>query len=158
VDSNLKVTSIFKKEKKLEHLTSLLAKMKQTLLPIVQSLQNSNNINLGNYNVWASQYRHDVMSLSRLDCHNFSHLTCVGQIKTKLNCNLTKLKKSMKARLYDELKFFGDTDSEINSRSNGHQARLRNSGIQIIQKEKDYSKLREMTLQYIKIDDFIGRY
>lgn len=132
--------------------------MKRTLLPIIQSLQNCNNINLSNGNVWVSQYRQSILCLSQLDCHDFLDLTCVVQIKTKLNSNLTKLKKSMKARLYEELKFFGDSDSEINSRSNGHQARLRNSGIQIIQKEKDYSKLREMTLQYIKIDDFIGTY
>jgi hypothetical protein len=61
----------------------------------------------------------------------------------------------MKVTVYQELKFFGVTEKEINSISLAHQSQLRDAGIQLIQKEKDYSKLRLMLKQYMGIDVFL---
>jgi hypothetical protein len=61
----------------------------------------------------------------------------------------------MKATVYQELKFFGETHNEINSMSLAHQSQMRDSGIQLMQKQKDYSKLRLMLKQYMGIDVFL---
>ena len=63
----------------------------------------------------------------------------------------------MKVTVYQELKFFGETQSEINSMSYQHQMQLRNAGIELVPKEKDYSKLKLMLGQYIRIDDFLKK-
>ena len=61
----------------------------------------------------------------------------------------------MKVGIYEELKFFGDTENEINCRNIANKMRLENAGIELIQKEKDYTKLTVMVRQYVKINEFL---
>lgn len=155
VDSNLKVNSLFKTKTNYQNTYHLLKLIKKHTLDIIKCLKlNFSCISEEN---WSQYYRALVFSINKTnssDMINGIDFAFIKSLKEKLNDRLSKLKRGMKVSVYEELKFFGESDNEIYMKSSQHQIYLRNNGIEVVHKEKDYSRLRVMMLEYVRIEDF----
>jgi len=121
VDANLKVNSLFKTKTNYQNTYYMLKLIKKNTLDILKCLKlNFSCISEEN---WSQYFRALVFSINKTNSEmiNGIEFSFIVHLKEKLKERLYKLKRGMKVSVYEELKFFGESDSEIYMRSNEHQ-------------------------------------
>lgn len=64
----------------------------------------------------------------------------------------------MKVAVYEELRYFGSSIHEDLVDTQDHKQMLKNAGIEVMKPKKDYTKLKLMIGQYIKIENFVENF